>query len=144
MYVRGHSLRSLARILVQNEKLLLLWLFVVLFLHICQHSFHYEFRQSPSAMPPRDTESQCQKGCFKRRMESPLMWNHASLVDHVKELIHQGGQGGHAHKPSNPRPSHATKSSNASYVIPKDDSLAELQKLVGQILGSHKVGNGVA
>lgn len=62
MFERSQGFRSLGRILVQNEKFLIIWLFVMLFLHVCQHSFPYVSQPSPTDLPPQATESRCQKG----------------------------------------------------------------------------------
>lgn len=48
--------------MAQNEKFLVLWLCVVLFLHVCQHSIHYVSRSPADDPPPGATEPPCQKG----------------------------------------------------------------------------------
>lgn len=72
--------------------------------------------------------------CFRRRMESPFVWNHVTLISHVKELIHKQGSD-HAHAPSTTHVAHAAKSSVEGYVIPKDDGLVTLQDFINQMFG---------
>lgn len=67
-------------------------------------------------------------------MESPFVWNHVTLISHVKELIHKQGSD-HAHAPSTTHVAHAAKSSVEGYVIPKDDGLVTLQDFINQMFG---------
>lgn len=67
-------------------------------------------------------------------MESPFVWNHVTLISHVKELIHKQGSD-HAHAPSTAHVAHAAKSSVEGYVIPKDDGLVSLQDFINQMFG---------
>nr|XP_027219669.1 uncharacterized protein LOC113812004 [Penaeus vannamei] len=139
LFERSQGFCSLRRILAQNEKFLVLWLCVVLFLHVCQHSIHYVSRSPADDPPPGATEQPCQKACFRRRMESPFVWNHVTLISHVKELIHKQGSD-HAHAPSTAHVAHAAKSSVEGYVIPKDDGLVSLQDFINQMFGPMEQG----